>query len=119
MSFLDVLLIVVKFVGSVVVFIYGMKLMSEGLQKFAGGKMRAVLGRMTGNPVSAILTGAAVTAAIQSSTATTIMVVSFVNSGLLTLAGAVAVVMGANIGTTVTSWIILLGLGGCAEKLRS
>ena len=88
-----------------------MKLMSEGLQKVAGNKMRSIMGRMTNNTFNGIATGAAVTAAIQSSTATTVMVVSFVNSGLLTLAGAIAVVMGANIGTTITSWIILLGLG--------
>ena len=116
MYFYDILLIIIKFTGAVVVFIYGMKLMSEGLQKVAGNKMRKILGKMTGNPVSGILTGTAVTAAIQSSTATTVMVVSFVNSGLLTLAGAIAVVMGANIGTTVTSWIILLGMGGGGEK---
>ena len=74
--------------------------------------MRAVLGKMTGRPLNGILTGTAVTAAIQSSSATTVMVVSFVNAGLLSLGGAVAVIMGANIGTTVTAWIItLLGLG--------
>ena len=112
----DILLIIIKFAGAVVVFIFGMKLMSEGLQKVAGGKMRSIMGRMTNNPFRGIVTGAAVTAAIQSSTATTVMVVSFVNSGLLTLAGAIAVVMGANIGTTITSWIILLGMSGGAEK---
>ncbi len=111
MDFWDILLIIIKFAGAVVVFIYGMKLMSEGLQKVAGNKMRSIMGRMTNNTFNGIATGAAVTAAIQSSTATTVMVVSFVNSGLLTLAGAIAVVMGANIGTTITSWIILLGLG--------
>ena len=111
MDFWDILLIIIKFTGAVVVFIYGMKLMSEGLQKVAGNKMRSIMGRMTNNTFNGIATGAAVTAAIQSSTATTVMVVSFVNSGLLTLAGAIAVVMGANIGTTITSWIILLGLG--------
>ena len=112
MNFWDILLIIIKFAGAVVVFIYGMKLMSEGLQKVAGNKMRTIMGRMTSNPLRCIATGAAVTAAIQSSTATTVMVVSFVNSGLLTLASAIAVVMGANIGTTFTSWIILLGLKG-------
>ena len=116
MNFWDILLIIIKFAGAVVVFIYGMKLMSEGLQKFAGGKMRSIMGQMTNSPFRGIATGAAVTAAIQSSTATTVMVVSFVNSGLLTLAGAISVVMGANIGTTITSWIILFGLGGTAEK---
>ena len=112
MSFFEVLMVIFKFAGAVGVFIYGVKHMSEGLQKVAGDKMRSILGRITGSPISGILTGAGVTAAIQSSTATTVMVVSFVNSGLLTLAGAIAVVMGANIGTTLTSWIILLGMGG-------
>ena len=106
MDFWDILLIIIKFAGAVVVFIYGMKLMSEGLQKVAGNKMRSIMGRMTNNTFNGIATGAAVTAAIQSSTATTVMVVSFVNSGLLTLAGAIAVVMGANIGTTVFPLII-------------
>ena len=90
------------------IFLFAMKLMSEGLQKFAGSKMRHILSRITGKPVSGILAGAAVTAAIQSSTATTVMVVGFAGAGLLTLGGAVAVVMGANIGTTVTAWIIAL-----------
>lgn len=116
MNFWDILLIIIKFAGAVVVFIYGMKLMSEGLQKVAGNKMRSIMGKMTNSPFRGIVTGAAVTAAIQSSTATTVMVVSFVNSGLLTLAGAIAVVMGANIGTTITSWIILLGMGGGGAK---
>ena len=110
MNFWDILLIIIKFAGALVVFIYGMKLMSEGLQKVAGNKMRSIMSRMTNNPFRGIVTGATVTAAVQSSTATTVMVVSFVNSGLLTLAAAIAVVMGANIGTTITSWIILLGL---------
>lgn len=112
MTLYEVLLIVMNFAGALAVFLFGMKLMSEGLQKFAGGKMRSILGRVTGSPVRGILTGAAVTTAIQSSSATTVMVVSFVNAGLLSLAGAVAVIMGANIGTTVTAWIItLFGLG--------
>ena len=112
----DIVLIIIKFAGAVVVFIYGMKLMSEGLQKVAGGKMRSIMGQMTNSPFRGVVTGAAVTAAVQSSTATTVMVVSFVNSGLLTLAGAIAVIMGANIGTTITSWIILLGMGDTAGK---
>ena len=113
MGFKDILLIIINFAGALAVFLFAMKMMSEGLQKVAGSKMRAVLGKITGNPLSGILTGAAVTAAIQSSSATTVMVVSFVNAGLLSLSGAVAVIMGANIGTTVTAWIItLLGLGG-------
>ena len=113
MNFVDILLIIINFAGALAVFLFAMKMMSEGLQKAAGSKMRAILGRITGNPVSGILTGTAVTAVIQSSSATTVMVVSFVNAGLLSLSGAVAVIMGANIGTTVTAWIIaLLGLGG-------
>lgn len=112
MSVLDVVWILVNFAGALAVFLFGMKLMSEGLQKFAGNKMRSVLGKVTSNPVRGIVTGAALTTAIQSSSATTVMVVSFVNAGLLTLAGAVAVIMGANIGTTITAWIItLFGLG--------
>ena len=116
MTATEIILLLLKVIGAVVIFIYGMTLMSEGLQKMAGSRMRNILGRMTKNPVSGILTGTAVTAAIQSSSATTVMVVSFVNSGLLSLAGAIAVVMGANIGTTITSWIILLGMGGGMEK---
>lgn len=112
MKLTEILLIVINFTGSLAVFLFAMKLMSEGLQKAAGSKMRAVLGKMTGRPLNGIMTGMGVTAAIQSSSATTVMVVSFVNAGLLSLSGAVAVIMGANIGTTVTAWIItLLGLG--------
>lgn len=112
MEISEILLIIINFAGSLAVFLFAMKLMSEGLQKAAGSKMRAVLGKMTGRPLNGILTGMGVTAAIQSSSATTVMVVSFVNAGLLSLGGAVAVIMGANIGTTVTAWIItLLGLG--------
>ncbi len=112
MGFTDILMIIINFAGALAVFLFAMKMMSEGLQKAAGSKMRAILGRITGNPLSGILTGTVVTAVIQSSSATTVMVVSFVNAGLLSLSGAVAVIMGANIGTTATAWIIaLLGLG--------
>ena len=112
MDTIDILLTIINFAGALAVFLFAMKLMSEGLQKFAGSRMRHILGKITGNPLSGILAGAAVTAAIQSSTATTVMVVSFAGAGLLTLSGAVAVVMGANIGTTITAWIItLFGLG--------
>ena len=112
MTFVEIVVVLLNFAGALAVFLFGMKLMSEGLQKFAGGKMRSILGKVTGSPVRGILTGMVVTTAIQSSSATTVMVVSFVNAGLLTLAGAVAVIMGANIGTTVTAWIItLFGLG--------
>lgn len=112
MNIIDILAIAIKFIGALAIFLYAMKEMSEGLQKAAGSRMRAILGKITSNPFSGILTGAGVTAVIQSSSATTVMVVSFVNAGLLSLAGAVAVIMGANIGTTATAWIItLLGLG--------
>lgn len=112
MSALNIVLIIINFIGALAVFLFGMKLMSEGLQKVAGNGLRNILSKMTNNPVRGILTGVLVTTAIQSSSATTVMVVSFVNAGLITLSGAIAVIMGANIGTTVTAWIItLFGLG--------
>ncbi len=112
MNILDILTIVINFAGALTIFLFAMKEMSEGLQKAAGSRMRSILGKITGNPVSGILTGTVVTAIIQSSSATTVMVVSFVNAGLLSLSGAIGVIMGANIGTTATGWIItLLGLG--------
>lgn len=112
MSVGDLLVYLINFAGGLAVFLFGMKLMSEGLQKLAGNKMRNILGKITNNPLRGILTGTLVTTAIQSSSATTVMVVGFVNAGLITLTGAVAVIMGANIGTTVTAWIItLFGLG--------
>lgn len=97
--------------GSLAMLMYGMKIMSEGLQKMAGPQLRHVLGAMTTNRFTGLLTGAFVTAAIQSSTATTVMTVSFVNAGLLTLAQAISVIMGANIGTTLTAWIMSAGFG--------
>ena len=110
---MEILLVCLKLAGALAVFLFAMKLMSEGLQKFAGSKLRHILTRITGKPLSGILAGTGVTAIIQSSTATTVMTVGFAGAGLLTLAGAIAVVMGANIGTTVTAWIItLFGLGG-------
>jgi len=95
-----------QLLGALGLFIYGMKLMSDGLQKAAGHRLRRILRGMTKNRFSGILTGVAATTAVQSSSATTVMVVSFVNAGLLTLAGAMAVIMGANIGTTVTAWLV-------------
>ena len=95
--------------GSVALLMYGMKVMSEGLQKMAGSKLRNILGTMTTNRVTGILTGAFITTSIQSSTATTVMTVSFVSAGLLTLSQAISVIMGANIGTTATAWIMVLG----------
>ncbi len=95
-------------VGSLVLFLYGMKLMSEALQKVAGNKLRNILAAMTSNRFFGVLTGVLITAIIQSSSATTVMVVSFVNAGLLSLGESIGVIMGANIGTTVTAWIISL-----------
>lgn len=95
-------------IGSVGLFLYGMKLMSEGLQKAAGDRLRGVLALMTNNRFLGALTGIFITALVQSSSATTVMIVSFVNAGLLTLAQSMAVIMGANVGTTITAWIISL-----------
>lgn len=95
-----------KLVGSLGMFLYGMKIMSEGLQKVAGDKLRAILSVMTRNRFMGVFTGLLVTALIQSSSGTTVMVVSFVNAGLLSLAQSISVIMGANIGTTFTAWII-------------
>ncbi|MBP3834956.1 MAG: Na/Pi cotransporter family protein [Prevotella sp.] len=103
------ILVVFKLIGSLALLMYGMKSMSESLQKMAGSQLRHVLGAMTTNRFTGVLTGTFVTAAVQSSTATTVMTVSFVNAGLLTLAQAISVIMGANIGTTLTAWIMSLG----------
>ena len=92
--------------GALGMFLYGMNLMSSGLQKAAGDKLRGLLSAMTSNPFKGVLTGLGITTVIQSSSATTVMVVSFVNAGLLTLAQAIGVIMGANIGTTVTAWMV-------------
>ncbi|MBP3259573.1 MAG: Na/Pi cotransporter family protein [Prevotella sp.] len=98
-----------KILGALGLLIFGMKQMSEALQKMAGPQLRHILGRMTTNRWTGIMTGIGVTAAVQSSSATTVMTVSFVSAGLLTLAQAISVIMGANIGTTLTAWIISLG----------
>ncbi|MDR1887080.1 MAG: Na/Pi cotransporter family protein [Prevotellaceae bacterium] len=95
-----------KLLGSLGMFLYGMKIMSEGLQKIAGNKLRRILSAMTANRFMGVFTGVLITALIQSSSATTVMVVSFVNAKILSLAQSVSVIMGANIGTTVTAWII-------------
>ena len=101
-SFFDFL----RLIGSLALFLYGMKIMSEGLQKFAGDSLRRILTAMTTNRVTGVLTGVLITALIQSSSATTVMVVSFVNAGLLPLTQSLGVIMGANIGTTETAWLI-------------
>ena len=105
--------IVLSLIGGLSLFLFGMRLMSEGLERRAGDRMREILARMTSGRVRGLLLGIAVTAAIQSSSAVTVMVVGFVNSGLLTLHQSIAVIMGANIGTTVTAWILsLTGIEG-------
>ncbi len=104
------MLILFKLLGSLALLMFGMKSMSEALQKMAGPQLRHVLGAMTTNRFTGMLTGMLVTASVQSSTATTVMTVSFVNAGLLTLAQAISVIMGANIGTTLTAWIMSAGM---------
>ena len=109
---------VLQFVGGLAFFLYGMSLLDKELKKLSGGKLEGALARMCSTPLRGVLLGAAVTAAIQSSSATTVMVVGFVNAGLMTLHGAVGVIIGANLGTTVTAWILSLsGISGGAPLL--
>ena len=103
------LMVALQLLGSLGLLIYGMRMMSEALQKIAGPQLRHILGKMTTNRLTGMLTGTLVTCAVQSSSATTVMTVSFVSAGLLTLAQAISVIMGANIGTTLTAWIMSLG----------
>lgn len=105
---------VLTMVGGLALFLYGMNTMGDGLGKLSGGRLEKILEKLTSNPLSAVVLGAAVTAVIQSSSATTVMVVGFVNSGIMKLSQAVGIIMGANIGTTVTSWI--LGLTGIESE---
>ena len=105
----DYLIVFMKILGSLALLIYGMKVMSEALQKMAGSQLRHILCAMTTNRFTGMLTGTFITCAVQSSSATTVMTVSFVNAGLLTLAQAISVIMGANIGTTLTAWIMSFG----------
>ena len=106
---MSIWIITLKIIGSLALLIYGMKVMSEALQKMAGSQLRHILATMTKNRFTGMLTGMFVTCSVQSSSATTVMTVSFVNAGLLTLAQAISVIMGANIGTTLTAWIMSLG----------
>ena len=103
---MELIINIFSLIGSLGLFLFGMKTMSEGLEKFAGDRLRSILAAMTKNRVMGVLTGILITALIQSSSATTVMVVSFVNAGLMTLGQSIGVIMGANIGTTVTAWII-------------
>lgn len=105
-----------RFVGGLGMFLYGMNIMADGLQKSAGSKMKQLLGFLTNNRLLAVVVGALITAIIQSSSATTVMVVGFVNAGLLNLAQAVGVIMGANIGTTITSWLVSMNEWGAMLK---
>ncbi len=105
-----------EFIGGLGMFLYGMNIMADGLQKAAGGRMKRMLGYMTDSRILGILLGAVITAIIQSSSATTVMVVGFVNAGILSLSQAVGVIMGANIGTTVTAWIVSMSEWGEAMK---
>lgn len=105
---MNLLLTIFKLAGSLGLFLYGMKLLSDGLQKSAGKRMKSILSLMTGNRIMSVLTGILITVIIQSSSATTVMVVSFVNASLLNLTQAIGVIMGANIGTTVTGWIVAI-----------
>ena len=105
MDFFDLL----TMIGGLSLFLFGMNLMGQALERRAGNSLKLVLGKLTTGKIAGILTGVAVTAVIQSSSATTVMVVGFVNSGLMTLKQAINVIMGANVGTTVTAWILSLG----------
>ena len=108
------------FAGGIGMFLYGMNIMADGMQKSAGSKMKQFIGYLTRNRLLAVLVGAFITAIIQSSGATTVMVVGFVNAGLMTLVQAVGVIMGANIGTTITAWIVSLGqLGRCVKSVKA
>lgn len=100
---------ILTMIGGLCVFLFGMSIMGQALERAAGNKLKNTLSRMTGKPFAGFLTGFGITSVIQSSSATTVMVVGFVNSGLLTLRQAISVIMGANIGTTVTSWLLSLG----------
>lgn len=105
---------VLALLGGLALFLYGMQMMSTGLEAAAGNRMKSILEKLTSNRIKGVLVGAAITAVIQSSSATTVMVVGFVNSGLMTLKQAVWVIMGANIGTTITGQLIALDIGAIA-----
>ena len=110
---------VLSLFGGLALFLFGMQYMGSGLEKASGGKLEKLLEKMTDNPIKGVLLGVAVTAVIQSSSATTVMVVGFVNSGIMKLGQAVGVIMGANVGTTVTAWILSLsGIQGDSVVMR-
>ena len=99
---------ILSLIGGLALFLYGMQMMGDGLKKASGGKLEMILEKLTSNKIMAVLLGAGVTAVIQSSSATTVMVVGFVNSDIMPLSRAVGVILGANVGTTVTAWILSL-----------
>ena len=106
---MEYLNLIIPFVGGLGMFIYGMQIMSSGLENAAGNKMKSILEALTKNKLMGVLLGAAITAVIQSSSATTVMVVGFVNAGIMNLTQAMGVIMGANIGTTITGWLVSAG----------
>ena len=108
---------ILTMIGGLAMFLYGMSVMGGGLEKMSGGKLERILESLTSNPFKAVLLGAGVTAVIQSSSATTVMVVGFVNSGMMTLNQAVWIIMGANIGTTITGQLIALDVGALAPLI--
>ena len=111
---------ILEFIGGLCLFLFGMEAMGKALERRAGGKLRGILGKLTTNRIAGLLTGMGVTAVIQSSSATTVMVVGFVNSGIMSLKQAINVIMGANIGTTITAWILSLsGLDGIFTNFGS
>ena len=99
---------ILTMIGGLALFLYGMEVLGDGLKKASGGKLEIILEKLTSNKLKAILLGAGVTAVIQSSSATTVMVVGFVNSGIMKLSQAIGVILGANVGTTVTAWLLSL-----------
>lgn len=105
---------ILSLLGGLALFLYGMQMMSTGLEAAAGNKMKSILEKLTSNRIKGVLVGAVITAVIQSSSATTVMVVGFVNSGMMTLKQAVWIIMGANIGTTITGQLIALDIGALA-----
>lgn len=116
---MDVIFSIIALAGGLALFLFGMRTMSAGLEKTAGGKMEQLLRTLTSGKIRGFLLGAGVTAVIQSSTAVTVMLVGLVNSGTLALSGAIGVVMGSNVGTTITAWILSLsGVSGESFFLR-
>ena len=117
MESIDLLQIILGLLGGVAIFVYGMNMLSEGLQKVAGDKLRQIISVLTNNPIMGILVGALVTAILQSSSATTVMVIGFVSAGLMSLKQSIGVIIGANIGTTITAWLVSIDIGELALPL--